>query len=153
MIFIGIFCSKLQNYFSRQLACVRGVFFLCVVSFVVHNEIQPSKRWTVNYWHTVRQRTEINHEIPNYTQLLVLVVCTIIFSIFRNFSHSEVVTSLPHGVDKQATSQVFAWITFIHLIGYVLKDLFILVQARYQVVDSYFVKGCQKKCACNNPER
>lgn len=150
MIFIGIFCSKLQNYFFAPVSLCKRCFFLCVESFVVHNEIQPSKRWTVNYWHTVKQRTEINHEIPNYTQLLVLVVCTIIFSIFRNFSHSEVVT---HGVDKQATSQVFAWITFIHSIGYVLKDLFTLAQARYQVVNSYFVKGCQKKCACSNPER
>ena len=151
MIFIGIFCSKLQNYFSCLLACVGGVFFH-VLSFVVRNEIQPCKRWPVDYWHTVRQRTEIAHEIPNYTQLLVLVVCTTIFSIFRNFSHSEV-ASLPHGVDMHATCQVFAWITFIHLIENALKDLFTLAQGRYRVVDSYFVKGCQKKCARNNPER
>lgn len=152
MICIGIFCLKLQNYFSCLLACVGGVFF-CVLSFVVRNEMQPCKRWTVDYWHTVRQRTEITQEIPNYTQLLVLVVCTIIFfSIFRNFSHSEV-ASLPHGVDMQASRQLFASITFIHSIEYVLKDLFTLAKARYQVVDSYFVKGCQKKCACNNPER
>ena len=145
------FLLKVTELFFVPVSLCKRCFSLCVVSFVVHNEIQPSKRWTVNYyWHTVRQRTEINHEIPNYTQLLVLVVCTIIFSIFRNFSDSEVVT---HGVDKQATSQVFAWITFIHSIGYVLKNLFTLAQARYQVVNSYFVKGCQKKCACSNPER
>ena len=42
-----------------------------------------------------------------HTTVLVLVVCTIIFSIFRNFSHSEV-ASLPHGVDMHATCQVFA---------------------------------------------
>lgn len=93
------FLLKVTELFFVPVSLCKRCFFLCVVSFVVHNEIQPSKR------HTVKQRTEINHEIPNYTQLLVLVVCTIIFSIFRNFSHSEVVT---HGVDKQATSQVFA---------------------------------------------
>ena len=151
MIFIGIFCSKLQNYFLHLLACVGGVFFYAL-SFVLRNEIQPCKRWTVDYEHTIRQRTEITHETPNHSQLLFLVVCTIIFSIFRNFPHSEV-ASLPHGVDMQATCQVFTWITFIHLFEYVLKDLFTLAQARYQVVYSYFEKGCHKKCASNDPER
>ena len=52
----------------------------------------------------------------------------------------------------QATYQLFAWITFIPLTEYVLKDLFTLTKARYQVVDSYFVKGCQKNVHATIPK-
>lgn len=83
MIFIGIFCSKLQNYFSRLLACVRGVFFyvLCHLLFIMRYSHPKDELSIILLTHSKTK----DRDQPRNTKLHTTVGLGCLYNNFFNF--------------------------------------------------------------------